>query len=86
MSRPVQILRVFTDGADGGNHLGVVNDVTGLDAAGMQRLATALGFSETIYIDWLAGSPFICPLSSSCCQSKMTSACVLSFVSSSTDR
>ncbi|NNF70117.1 MAG: PhzF family phenazine biosynthesis protein [Acidimicrobiia bacterium] len=56
MSRPVHILRVFTDGDSGGNHLGVVNDVTGLDGEAMQTLATDLGFSETIYVHWRAGS------------------------------
>ncbi len=52
--RPCQVLRVFTRGDDGGNHLGVINDVTGLDDATMQIIATELGFSETIFIDWPA--------------------------------
>lgn len=50
--RPCYVLRVFTDADAGGNHLGVVVDVTGLDAPTMQGIATDLGFSETIYIDW----------------------------------
>ena len=53
MSRPCHVLRVFTRGDEGGNHLGVVNDVTGLDAERMQRIATDLGFSETIFVDWI---------------------------------
>ncbi|MBT8213443.1 MAG: PhzF family phenazine biosynthesis protein [Acidimicrobiia bacterium] len=56
MSRPVHILRVFTDGESGGNHLGVVNDPTGLNGDSMQALAADLGFSETIYVDWQAGA------------------------------
>lgn len=50
--RAVQVVRVFTRGAEGGNHLGVVNDVVGLDDELMQRIATDLGFSETVYVDW----------------------------------
>lgn len=53
--RPCHILRVFTRGDVGGNHLGVVNDMTGLDDEGMQAIAAELGFSETIYIDWMEG-------------------------------
>lgn len=52
MPRPVQILRVFTRGGSGGNHLGVVNDVVGLGEAAMQAIATDLGFSETVFVDW----------------------------------
>jgi trans-2,3-dihydro-3-hydroxyanthranilate isomerase len=52
-------LRVFTRGSVGGNHLGVVNDVTGLDGAAMQKIAFDLGFSETVFIDWKPGTvPF----------------------------
>ena len=50
--RPCHILRVFTRGDDGGNHLGVVNDITGLSDPTMQIIATELGFSETVFIDW----------------------------------
>jgi trans-2,3-dihydro-3-hydroxyanthranilate isomerase len=53
--RPVHVLRVFTRGDDGGNHLGVVNDMTGLDPNGMQEIATDLGFSETVFVDWMEG-------------------------------
>ncbi|MCL1592969.1 MAG: PhzF family phenazine biosynthesis protein [Actinomycetia bacterium] len=52
MSRPCHVLRVFTRGDLGGNHLGVINDVVGVSDELMQRTATELGFSETIYIDW----------------------------------
>ncbi|VAV91604.1 Phenazine biosynthesis protein PhzF like, partial [hydrothermal vent metagenome] len=36
----------------GGNHLGVVNDVVGVSDLEMQQIATDLGFSETVFIDW----------------------------------
>ena len=45
-------MRVFTRGEVGGNHLGVVNDCSGLDSAAMQTIATELGFSETIFVNW----------------------------------
>jgi trans-2,3-dihydro-3-hydroxyanthranilate isomerase len=44
-------VRVFTRDDVGGNHLGVVDDITGLDGDAMQRIANELGFSETIFID-----------------------------------
>ncbi|MGI9667667.1 MAG: PhzF family phenazine biosynthesis protein [Acidimicrobiia bacterium] len=52
MTRPCHVLRVFTRGDDGGNHLGVINDVVGVSDEQMQETATELGFSETIYVDW----------------------------------
>jgi trans-2,3-dihydro-3-hydroxyanthranilate isomerase len=52
MPRHCYVLRVFTDGDRGGNHLGVVTDVTGIDTAGMQSIAADLGFSETVFADW----------------------------------
>lgn len=52
MSRPCSVLRVFTRDGEGGNHLGVVNDVIGLDPEMMQRIAADLGFSESIFVDW----------------------------------
>ena len=55
MPRHCYVLRVFTQGDVGGNHLGVVTDVTGLDDAAMQSIATSLGFSETVFLDWRAG-------------------------------
>ena len=51
MPRSCLILRVFTRDQLGGNHLGVVTDVGGLDTATMQRIAADLGFSETIFIE-----------------------------------
>lgn len=36
----------------GGNHLGVINDVVGLTDDDMQAIATDLGFSESVFIDW----------------------------------
>ncbi len=52
MSRPCHVLRVFTRGEEGGNHLGVVNDCTGLDTGAMQSIAADLGFSETTFVVW----------------------------------
>jgi predicted PhzF superfamily epimerase YddE/YHI9 len=51
MAIDVTVLRVFTD-ADGkfGNPLGVV-DASTVDPADRQRIATELGYSETIFID-----------------------------------
>ena len=49
--RECTVLRVFTDGDEGGNPLGVVTDLTGLDGDAMQAIATGLGFSETVFID-----------------------------------
>lgn len=53
MSRPCHVLRVFTQGSQGGNHLGVVNDVVGLSDESMQAIAADLGFSETVFVDWV---------------------------------
>jgi len=56
-SRVAHVLRVFTRDGDGGNHLGVVNDITGLDTDTMQGIAADLGFSETVFVDWQPGGP-----------------------------
>jgi predicted PhzF superfamily epimerase YddE/YHI9 len=50
--RHCYVLRVFTRDGMGGNHLGVVTDVSGLTERVMQQVAADLGFSETIFIDW----------------------------------
>ena len=50
MTRPCSVLRVFTRGDSGGNHLGVVDQLDGLDDATMQRIAAHLGFSETVFL------------------------------------
>lgn len=55
MPRSVQVVRVFTRGEVGGNPLGVVNDVTGLEDHQMQAIAHELGFSETTFVDWEEG-------------------------------
>ena len=52
MPRHCYVLRVFTREGEGGNPLGVVTDRSGLPPAKMQEIATELGFSETIYLDW----------------------------------
>jgi len=49
--RDCQVLRVFTRGEVGGNHLGVVTDLAGLAGAAMQEIAAGLGFSETVFLD-----------------------------------
>ena len=51
MERSCTVVRVFTRADAGGNHLGVVEDISGLDGEAMQRIASELGFSETIFID-----------------------------------
>jgi len=48
--RSCRVLRVFTRGDIGGNHLGVVTDVSGLDTETMQGIAVHLGFSETVFL------------------------------------
>ena len=54
--RPVHVLRVFTDSQGNvGNPLGVISDMTGLHEERMQPIAAELGFSETIFIDWMDG-------------------------------
>ncbi|MFQ5966086.1 MAG: PhzF family phenazine biosynthesis protein [Acidimicrobiia bacterium] len=50
--RHCYIVRVFTRGDEGGNHLGVVTDSTGLSDNDMQAIAAELGFSETIFLSW----------------------------------
>ena len=52
MPRHCYVLRVFTRGDEGGNHLGVVTDCSGLPPVKMQEIAAELGFSETIFLDW----------------------------------
>lgn len=56
MPRHCYVLRVFTCNGSGGNHLGVVTDILGLDDVKMQRIATDLGFSETIFLSWFEGT------------------------------
>ncbi len=51
MSRPCHVVRVFTRDDEGGNHLGVVLESGGLRTVDMQRIATDLGFSETIFYE-----------------------------------
>ncbi len=55
MPRVCQVLRVFTRGEEGGNALGVVNDIVELSSESMQAIATQLGFSETVFVDWPKG-------------------------------
>ena len=53
--RHCYVLRVFTQGDVGGNHLGVVPDSTGLGTQTMQLIAAELAFSETVFLDWRHG-------------------------------
>ena len=50
------VLRVFTRDGEGGNHLGVVTDVSTLTDGDMQAIAAQLGFSETVFLDSTIGS------------------------------
>lgn len=60
MSRICTVVRVFTRGEAGGNHLGVVTDLAGLDTNAMQAIATELGFSESTFIEEQAdGVPLV---------------------------
>ncbi len=59
MSRPCSVLRVFTRASEGGNHLGVVTDLSGLTTDRMQEIATHLGFSETVFIDESSDVPSV---------------------------
>lgn len=49
--RYCRVLRVFTREGRGGNLLGVVTDLAGLDGSSMQGVAASLGYSETVFID-----------------------------------
>ena len=49
--RSCTVLRVFTRGDQGGNRLGVVTDLSGLDSGSMQAIAREVGFSETIFLE-----------------------------------
>lgn len=50
--RECDVLRVFTRDGSGGNHLGVIRDLTGLTGPQLQSIAFDLGFSETVFLDW----------------------------------
>lgn len=56
MPRHCYVLRVFTRDGSGGNPLGVVTDILGLDDARMQQIASDLAFSETIFLSWFEGT------------------------------
>jgi trans-2,3-dihydro-3-hydroxyanthranilate isomerase len=57
--RRCEVVRVFTRGERGGNHLGVVTDVAGLTGERMQLIAADLAFSETIFIDAAEATPAV---------------------------
>ena len=50
MSVHVDVVRVFTRGEIGGNHLGIVSDGIDRSKEDMQAIATEVGFSETIFL------------------------------------
>ena len=54
--RHCYVVRVFTVGSDGGNPLGVIPDSTGLTDDHKQAIASDLGFSETVFLDWPEGA------------------------------
>lgn len=51
VSRLCHVVRVFTRNGVGGNHLGVVLDSSGLRTVDMQKIASDLGFSETVFFE-----------------------------------
>ena len=55
--RHCYVLRVFTRGDEGGNHLGVVTDSVGLTDNTMQEIARDLAFSETVFTSWDESDP-----------------------------
>jgi trans-2,3-dihydro-3-hydroxyanthranilate isomerase len=57
--RDCYVVRVFTRGDVGGNHLGVVPDITGLETEVMQQIAADLGFSETVFLDRTESVPTV---------------------------
>lgn len=59
MTRSCRVIRVFTRDGVGGNHLGVVEDLSDLDTATMQAIAAHLGFSETVFIDRAGAVPLV---------------------------
>lgn len=59
MGRDVHVLRVFTRGDVGGNHLGVVMDPAGLGTETMQEIAADLGFSETTFVHTDSTVPYV---------------------------
>jgi PhzF family phenazine biosynthesis protein len=55
--RHCYVVRVFTDGQSGGNPLGVIPGSVEPSTEAMQGIATKLGFSETVFVDWTAVGP-----------------------------
>jgi trans-2,3-dihydro-3-hydroxyanthranilate isomerase len=53
----VEVVRVFTRGPDGGNHLGIVDQLLG--DGDMQAIAAEVGFSETIFFDPAESEPAV---------------------------
>lgn len=56
VSRHWYDLRVFTRDGDGGNPLAVVPDAVDIPTESMQRGATEIGYSETVYLNWNDGA------------------------------
>lgn len=50
MALDVHVVRVFTRGQLGGNHLGIVADDVARTTEEMQGIATAVGYSETVFL------------------------------------
>lgn len=49
--RTCTVLRVFAEQGEGGNPLGVVSDLAGLDGESMQGIAAELGYPETVFVN-----------------------------------
>ena len=49
--RTCNVLRVFAESGEGGNPLGVVSDLAGLDRETMQGIAAELGYPETVFVN-----------------------------------
>ncbi len=51
MAVNVDVVRVFTRGEAGGNHLGIVADSSDRSTEEMQAIAVEVGYSETVFVD-----------------------------------
>ncbi len=59
MGLTVDVVRVFTRGESGGNHLGIVADGAKRTVGEMQEIATEVGHSETVFIDGTKPTPAV---------------------------
>ncbi|MDH3190587.1 MAG: PhzF family phenazine biosynthesis protein [Acidimicrobiia bacterium] len=59
MDVTARVLRVFTRDGVGGNHLGFVDVLDGLDTNSMHATAAALGYAETVFVDSNETPPYV---------------------------